>query len=207
MPPGFPPVSARPSAPEGAAGPSEVLSLGTTGLVALPQAGAALTFLTPGMTGDDPDAWRRAWENWVAGCFAPVLAPALVEMSALAGRERVHELRAADLALRGRLAPESLPRLGEAGHRLLAELRGARSARWLERFQALATGGQPAAPLFPTVFAARAALFHLPPRPMLAGYARTEWGAASGPGPDAPTDALGALPESLWRPVIASVAA
>ena len=206
MPPGFPPVSAYPPAPEGAVGPSEVLSLGTTGLIALPQVGAALTFLPPGADAE-PGVWCRAWESWVAGCFAPVLAPALVEMSALAGRERVRELRAADLALRGRLSPEALPRLGEAGRRLLADLRGARSARWLERFRGLAAAGEPIAPLFPTVFAARAALFHLPPRPMLSGYARMEWEAASGSGTDAPTDALGALPESLWRPAIVAVAA
>ena len=206
MPSGFPPFVAPPSAPEGAAEPNEVLSLGTTGLVAPPRVGSALTFLPPGAVDADPDAWRRAWESWVTGCFAPVLAPALVEMSALAGHERVRELRAADFALRGRLTPEALARLSEAGRRLLADLRGARSARWLEKFRALAAAGEPAAPLFPTVFAARAALFHLPPRPMLSGYARLEWGAAAGSsGPDAPSDALGALPESLWRP--AAVAA
>ena len=183
-----------------------MLSLGAAGLVAPPRVGSALTFLPPGAEDAAPDAWRRAWGNWVTGCFAPVLAPALIEMGTLAGRERVRELRAADLALRGRLTAEARARLSEAGRRLLADLRGARSARWLEKFQTMAAAGEPAAPLFPTVFAARAALFHLPPRPMLAGYARLEWGAAAGAGPDTPpSDALGALPESLWRP--AAVAA
>lgn len=186
-------------------GPSEELSLGETGLIAKPGVETALTFVPPA-PGGNAVAWRGAWEGWVSGWFVPVLAPSLLEMTNLAVHERVRELRAADLALAARLAPEALPRLGEAGRRLLADLRGARSARWLERFQTWAGNGETPA-LFPTIFAARAALFHLPPRPMLVDYARLEWRAASAPDRRAPTDAVGALGDRPWRVALVPVAA
>lgn len=198
MPPGFPPAAVPFPAREPAAGPSEVLAVGSTGLIVLPGVETALTFSSPDPAADGP-AWQCAWEDWVAGWFAPVLAPALVAMADLAARERVRELRAADLELAARLAPEVSARLRESGRRLLSDLHGARSTRWLSRFEAWAASGETPA-LFPTLFAARSALFHLPPRPMLDGYARLEWRAASpGTDLDAPTDALAAVAEGLWR--------
>ncbi len=198
MPPGFPPAVVPFPAREPAAGPSEVLAVGSTSLVVLPGVETVLTFSPPGPTANGL-TWQLAWEEWAAGWFAPVLAPALVTMANLAARERVRELRAADLELAARLVPEVSTRLRASGRRLLSELHGARSARWLSRFEAWAAGGETPA-LFPTLFAARSALFHLPTRPMLEGYARLEWRAAS-PGADlnAPTDALAAVAEGLWR--------
>lgn len=206
MPPGFPPAAAPLSAQEPAAGPTEALAVGLTGLIVPPGVETALTFSPPDPTADGP-AWQRAWEGWVAGWFVPVLAPALVAMADLAARERVRELRAADLDLAGRCSPEVATRLHDSGSRLLSDLRGARSTRWLNRFEAWAASGETPA-LFPTLFAARSALFHLPPRPMLAGYARLEWRAASGSDLDAPTDALAAVVAGgLWHPGPRAVAA
>lgn len=205
MPPGFPPAAAPSPALELAAGPSEMLAVGATGLIVLPGVEAALTFSPPGSDADAP-AWQCAWEAWVAGWFVPVLAPALVAMADLAARERVRELRAADLDLAARFPPEIAARLRESGRRLLSDLHGARSTRWLSRFEGWAASGETPA-LFPTLFAARSALFHLPPRPMLDGYARLEWRAASGSDQGAPTDALTAVAEGLWRPGPHGVAA
>lgn len=178
---GLPPA-ADPRPESVPAGPSEVLSLGETGLIGLPsdEVRAALTFVvTPtGGAGDDADARRGAWEYWCREVFAPVLAPALVEIAACAAHDRARELRDADLALAGRLSAGTLPRAREEGRRLLAHLQGVRSARWLSRFVTWAAAGETPA-LFPTVFAARAGLFHLPPRPLLFGYALLEWRAAT----------------------------
>ena len=205
MPPGFPPADPNSSARNQTSGPSENLSLGTTGLVTLPEVTTALTFLPPTLA-LDPDVLRGAWEAWVARCFAPLIAPALVEMANFASREQVRDLRVADRALADRLDPATQARLGAAGRNLMADLNGARAARWLERFQTWAATGETPG-LFTTVFAARAALFHLPLRPMLTGYARMEWCAAVGSGKTAPTDAVDALPVGLWRPAITAVAA
>ena len=179
--------------------------MGATGLIVLPGVETALTFSPLDSTADG-FAWQRAWEDWVANCFVRVLAPALMAMADLAARERVRELRAADLDLAARFAPEVAARLRESGRRLLSDLHGARSTRWLNRFEAWAASGETPA-LFPTLFAARSALFHLPPRPMLAGYVRLEWRAASGSDSDAPTDALAAVAEGLWHPGPHAVAA
>ena len=211
MPPaGFPPdADPNPRLRTAAAGPSEALAVGETGLLALPPAVTAVLTFQPRGRGDgsDPGSRRIAWERWVSRTFAPILAPALMEARELALAGRAHELRAADVALAERLGRPRSARLGESGQRLLADLRGARSARWLERFQTWAADGSTPA-LFPTVFAARAALFQLPPRPMLAAYARLEWQAASvGPVVEAPTDALASLPAGWWHPVPVVVAA
>lgn len=201
MPPGFPPAADPFFVRVPAAGPSEVLAVGATGLIVLPGVEGPLTFSPPGA-----DADGRTWQEWVAGWFVPVLAPALVAMADLAARERVRELRVADHDLAARFAPEIVARLRESGRRLLSDLHGARSTRWLSRFEAWAARGETPA-LFPTLFAARSALFHLPPRLMLAGYARLEWRAASGSDLDSPTDALATVAEGLWRPGPHTVAA
>lgn len=204
MCPGSPPPARFPRENR-AAGPSEELSLGETGLIGLPPVEIPLTF-RPGPHGR-PVA---AWEEWTTRIFAPILAPALLEAARLADQDRTRDLRAADLRLAAQLDPSGAPDgvtrgVREEGPRLLVHLHGARSARWVSRFETWAASGETPA-LFPTVFAARAALFHLPPRPMLFGYALLEWRAAARC--DQPPCPVGLTPEAalaLVRPTIADL--
>lgn len=135
----------------------------------------AVTFLPAAES--SPEEWFRQWEQWQQEVLAAKLAPALVAAAGYAERGAAREIQSLDLALDGTLEPASRERSTLAGKRLLGQLAGARGERWLTKLQAWAEGGTLPAH-FLTVYATQSALFHLPLRLLLPGYAYWEWTAA-----------------------------
>lgn len=179
-----------------------VLRLMDPGPTVLPPGEGAPTFFSPSPVPGQPlgaglAAWQLAWNHWQENTFGPVLAPALARAATLAAGDRARELREVDLALAGGLEPAVRERARVCGRRLLARLGPTQAARWADRFKSWAADGQTPA-LFPTVYAAGCALFHLPLRPALLSYAFLEWraagaGRAGGPPADTAPAALAPL--------------
>ncbi len=132
----------------------------------------ALTFL-PARAGTVRG--QAAWATWLRERFVPHLVPVLLAAREHAGHGRTRELLALDRALAETLDPPVAARLATSGRALLATLLPMAAAGWPRKLAADPAAGQA---LFPVVHAGRCALFHLPPRAVLLGYALCEWRAA-----------------------------
>lgn len=135
----------------------------------------ALTFLPePNLSAS---GWDAAWQRWLGGTFAKVIAPALLAVAGHAQAGQFRETSAVDQSLTGLLDPQTAYRSSTAGRNMFKRLSGARGARWLDRLQAAAESG--ATPgHFAVAYACQGALFHLAPRLILATYTYWEWSAA-----------------------------
>ena len=135
----------------------------------------ALTFAPP--AGGAAEAWLDAWREWREGPCTIAIGPALVAAAACARQGQAREIQELSAVLHAALDPLAAARSALAGARLLRRLGASRGERWLGKLQAgAAVGGQPVH--FPVVYAAQSALFHLPLRQLVPGYAYWEWTAA-----------------------------
>ena len=134
-----------------------------------------LTFAPP--AGSPAPAWLEAWRLWREGPCATTLGPAMVTAAEHAGQGKAREIQELNVALHAALAPPAAARSALAGARLLRRLGASRGERWLGKLRAgAAAGGLPIH--FAVVYAAQSALFHLPLRQLVPGYAYWEWTAA-----------------------------
>ncbi len=116
--------------------------------------------------GDLAAAWRLWLETW----FAPVLAPAFVEIHRLAGEMRPDEIAGQDRVLDRALSETLRTRSLAAGLAFLegkSEMRANR--KWTRFSELVAAGGTPGHAT--TLFALQSALYHLPLAPALSAYA------------------------------------
>ncbi|MEZ5304842.1 MAG: hypothetical protein R3F11_29965 [Verrucomicrobiales bacterium] len=127
----------------------------------------------------DPRAdYAAAWQRWAEGPLRAALAPHLAKSLALAARGHHRELAAADLRLGDRLSFAAAEGSRAAGARLIAEGEGALYLYEVSRLKEAAAAGA-AAGHFATVFAARAAAFHIAQIPACIAYLHAEWRAAT----------------------------
>ena len=134
-----------------------------------------LTFAPP--QGGTVEAWLGAWRTWRDEPFAASIGPAMVLAAEYAGQGKAREIQGLNASLHTALEPLAAVRSALAGSRLLRRLSTSRGERWLGKLQAgAAAGGQPIH--FALVHAAQGALFHLPLRQLVPGYAYWEWTAA-----------------------------
>ncbi len=134
-----------------------------------------LTFLPP--TAPDSVVWRQAWTTWRDRTLTETIAPVLAAVARHAELGEAREIQTLDLGLAATLDPAASARSTAAGAHFLRRLSLARGERWLNKFQRAAAAGQTPAH-FAVVYAAQGALFHLPLRLLLPGYAYWEWVAA-----------------------------
>jgi len=151
----------------------DVLRLCDPGAAVL--AGGPLTF-SPPANGDEPQP--AAWTHWQEQIFAPLLGPVLLSATRHATAGHARELAVLSGELHAQLSPAVAARLRGTGRALLRQLAPVLAAHWLGRLSQWAAQGEPAA-CFPVVFAGWCALFHLPVRSILLGYAACEWHAAT----------------------------
>ena len=123
------------------------------------------------------EAWLEAWQAWRDGPLAATLGPAMVTAAGYAGQGQAREIQELNASLHDALEPSAAVRSALAGSRLLRRLGTSRGERWLGKLQAgAAAGGSPIH--FAVIYAAQSALFHLPLRQLVPGYAYWEWTAA-----------------------------
>lgn len=125
----------------------------------------ALTFCAAG----DPEA---AWLLWCGRCFLPDLLPTLLDARNLARGGKLRELLELDRQLTDRLRTRAAAQRA-VGRRLVLSYAVPRIERVMERYQG-AVAGEEALGNLPVIFGVRAAIFHVPPRAMLAGYLHAE---------------------------------
>ena len=153
----------------------------------------ALTFAPP--TGSLVAAWLEAWRVWRDGPCTTAIGPAMVTAAEYAGQGKAREIQQLNASLHATLEPLAAARSALAGARLLRRLGTSRGERWLGKLQAgAATGGLPVH--FAIVYAAQSALFHLPLRQLVPGYAYWEWIAALAACPPAASSLPAFLGES-----------
>lgn len=191
------------------AGPQDLEGLALARLVSLlgVEIGRPATFLWNPSVG-----LPVAWQHWLARCFRPILAPALVAAHSHASTARSAEIAELDRALDaglGRLAraesdPAEAMRLRslETGRAFLEGKAGMRGHReWKGYAERVASGEAPGHAA--TLFAVQCALYHLPLAPSLAAYAWFElesglpsgWRKGAGTGAEALEVFASALPE------------
>ena len=141
-----------------------------------------LTFTPP--TGSATPPWLEAWRVWRDGPCAAVIGPAMVTAAEYAGQGKAREIQELSASLHATLEPLAAARSALTGDRLLRRLGTSRGERWLGKLQAGAASGGLAVH-FAIVYAAQSALFHLPLRQLVPGYAYWEWTAALGLRPPA----------------------
>lgn len=98
--------------------------------------------------------WKIAWQAWLDGPFAGIIAPALLAASRLAQAGQFREIAVLDQGVTDGIADESTTlRSRAAGRKMLLRLSGAKGVRWLDRLHRAAEAGQPRAisPLFTVV--------------------------------------------------------
>ncbi len=107
--------------------------------------------------------------NWNAAIFRPVLQPALLEVITQVAEGGSFEIAALDCRLDAAL-PETLRLQSRtAGKQLTQGLLAPRGDRMIERYRAAVLAGNSPGHLA-VIHALRAALFHLPPRILIASY-------------------------------------
>ena len=127
--------------------------------------------------GSTVDMWLGTWRAWRDEPFAASVGPAMVAAAGYAGQGKAREIQQLNASLHTALEPLAAARSALAGSRLLRRLSTSRGERWLGKLQAGTAAGGPSVH-FALVYAAQSALFHLPLRQMLPGYAYWEWTAA-----------------------------
>lgn len=113
---------------------------------------------------------REAWELWIEGLFAPVLAPIFVSVHRRAGESKPIEIatldRELDLAISDSVRQSNL----QVGRAFLVGKAGAQAFQTWERFVKFVQEGK-ALGHGTTLFAMQASLYHLPLATSLAAYA------------------------------------
>ncbi len=134
-----------------------------------------LTFAPP--AAGPAEAWLEQWRAWRDGPWTTVLGPAALAATAHAARGQAREIQEASLRVHAALEPQASLRSAQTGARLLQRLGTSRGERWLARLRQWAA--EPGCPVhFAVLYGAQSALFHLPLRLLLPGYAYWEWTAA-----------------------------
>ncbi len=110
--------------------------------------------------GDQP---ASAVETWAQAVFLRHLVPAAVEARAAVTTGGVRELAAIDARLEATLVGPAARRSRDAGRFLAAEVTTPPGERGLARHTAAVVAGEVPGH-FVTIFSARAAVFHIPPR-------------------------------------------
>ena len=140
-----------------------------------PALGGPLTFLPP--TACAAATWRQSWIIWRDTTLTGTIAPVLAAVARHAELGEVREIQALDRGLASPLESTASARSTAVGAHFLRRLSLARGERSLTKLQLAADAGQTPAH-FAVVYAAQSALFHLPLRLLLPGYAYWEWTAA-----------------------------
>jgi len=128
--------------------------------------------------------WERgapeiAWERWRRRVFDPVLGPALVGALHAARWGHLRDLLALEQQIDGAVTARTSAALRAAGARLVLAMVPPASVRPLWRYRSWVREGAVVGHLC-SVFALRAAAFHVPTRTALAAWLQCEWQDATG---------------------------
>jgi len=107
--------------------------------------------------------------NWNAAIFTPLLQPALLEVIVRVAEGGSFEIAALDCRLDASLPEKLRLQSRTAGKQLVLGLLAPRGDRMIERYRASVLAGDSPGHLA-VIHALRAALFHLPPRLLIASY-------------------------------------
>lgn len=111
--------------------------------------------------------------NWNANFFRPHLQPLLLKVLECASEGGSFEIMALDCQLDGALPASVRIQSRDAGKRLLEGLLAPRGDRLIERYRTAVLAGNSPGHLA-VIHALRAAVFHLPPRVLIASYLMQE---------------------------------
>lgn len=145
----------------------------------------SLLGITPGQAGTFSPGTSvplsRAWDSWSTTIFAPVVAPAFVEVYRHAIAARVEEICEIDRQLEGRLTDRTAARSHAAASSFFEgkdEMQANRE--WVRYVRAVVEKRSPGN--LPIVFALQSALYRLPLAQALTAYAWFEFRSRSGKG-------------------------